>query len=89
MPPVSLATVYEKAYKASSSFSSTLRNAGNKSLGNLVQQFLPFTESYQSSTQNVIRMNNGILMGQDYLKKVIQWLISMFLLDITTQDPLK
>ena len=61
MPPVSLATVYEKAYKASSSFSSTLRNAGNKSLGNLVQQFLPFTESYQSSTQNVIRMNNGNL----------------------------
>ena len=64
MPPVSLATVYEKAYKASSSFSSTLKNAGNKSLGNLVQQFLPFTESYQSSTQNVIRMNNGNLSGE-------------------------
>jgi hypothetical protein len=64
MPPVSLAAVYEEAYKASSSFSSTLRNAGNKSLGNLVQQFLPFTESFHSTTQNVITMNNGNLSGE-------------------------
>ena len=64
MPPISLSTVYELAYKASSSFSAQTKNVGNKSLGNLVQQFLPFTESNQSSTPLVIDYNNGNLSGE-------------------------
>lgn len=60
---ISLDSLYDRAYKASSSFSTTYRDAGNKSLGALAQQVLPFTESGQPATSVTNRGNNGNITG--------------------------
>ena len=62
MAQVKLSGIYDTAYKSSQSFSSTWKNEGNNSLGALVQQILPFTESSQPG-QLLIAGNNGNLTG--------------------------
>ena len=61
MASVSLDGIYDTAYKASQSDASF--NAGNKSLSNLVQQILPFTESGVPGNI-LIQSNNGNLTGE-------------------------
>ena len=58
MGSVSLDGLYDTAYKASQSDANF--NAGNKSLSNLVQQILPFTESGVGGNI-VLKDNNGKL----------------------------
>ena len=61
MGSVSLDGLYDTAYKASQSDASF--NAGNKSLSNLVQQILPFTESGVPGNI-LIQSNNGNLTAE-------------------------
>ena len=61
MGSVSLDGLYDTAYKASQSEAPF--NAGNKSLSNLVQQILPFTESGVPGNI-LIQSNNGNLTAE-------------------------
>ena len=72
MTQVSLGGLYTQSYKESGSFSFSDPgyNDGNKSLGSLVQQVLPFTSSADPTSLNAITTyNNGNLSGFNILQK--------------------
>ena len=72
MTQVSLGGLYTQSYKESGSFSFSDPgyNDGNKSLGSLVQQVLPFTSSVDPTSLNAVTTyNNGNLSGFNILNK--------------------